>query len=199
MHKGIWWSLSLCKIWAEWVRLENAYSNHPKLGVLLGKVDKSSPKQEMTCYASVRLTVPNFIAVSQMYEKSITKLFYTPYFLGAPGGPPGAKFTSLHGDVHQGTLYEAAKFCPLPTIPLPDICCQSSSISWMAWPTDRQTTNTQKTVNDIVPTYHAATNKATVESWLCPQAFTPHVAGYQPMAAARMLSSLTPSVATLWV
>jgi len=30
--------------------------------------------------------------------------FYTLHFLGASGGPPGPKFTSLGGDVQEGTL-----------------------------------------------------------------------------------------------
>jgi len=57
--------------------------------------------KNMTCYASIPQTMPNFIDVGQtMYEKSVT-IFYTPHFLG-PQGPPGPKFTSLGSDVHQG-------------------------------------------------------------------------------------------------
>ena len=40
------------------------------------KVDQTSPKYQMTCYAQMPFIVANFIALGQtMYEKSVTKLF----------------------------------------------------------------------------------------------------------------------------
>jgi len=47
----------------------------------------------MICYAQMPLTVPNFIALGQtMYEKSVTKFFYTLQYFGALAGH-GSKFT----------------------------------------------------------------------------------------------------------
>jgi len=68
----------------------------PKIGVLPGKVDQSSPNQEKTYYTPMPLTMPNFVAVGQtIYEKSVT-IIHALHFLEA-AGPPGSKFTSLIG------------------------------------------------------------------------------------------------------
>ena len=89
----------------------------------------------MICYAQMPLIVPNFILLSQtMYEKSVTIFFYTLQYFGDPGGPPGLKFTDLGPDVQQGP--SIAKFRPVLKTRLRDICCQISSISLTAWPSD---------------------------------------------------------------
>jgi len=51
------------------------------------------------CYAPMPVTVPDFMALGQtVYEKSITKFFYTLPYSGAPGSP-GPKFTNLGSDI----------------------------------------------------------------------------------------------------
>ena len=77
--------------------------------------------------------------------------FLTPFSILAPQGTPGSKFTNLVPDIQQCPLYQPSKFRPFLKTPLLDICCQTSSISLMAWSTQKQT------VNDIVSAYHAAT------------------------------------------
>ena len=62
-----------------------------------------------------------------------------------------SKFTNLVHDIQQCLLYQPSKFRPILKIPVLDICCQTSSISLMAWSTQKQT------VNDIDSAYHAVT------------------------------------------
>ena len=140
------------------------------------KVDQSSPKSLRIRYRSIPLTTPNFVAVCQtVYEKSVT-IFCTLQFLGAAGDPdPWVKVQQSGWWRTARSLYQADKFRPLSTTPLGDICCQSSSILWTAWPTDRQT-DRQRKKNIMVallhratitnckrysPAFHAATNKLT--------------------------------------
>jgi len=51
-------------------------------------------------------------------------------------------------------LYQPAKFRPILRTPLRDICCQISSISLTAWPSD-------KNIKQYVSAYHVATNMKT--------------------------------------
>jgi len=127
--------------------------------LLPGKVGQTSLNSGNKCPLARPLTVPNFIELGQtVYEKSVT-IFYTLQYFGAPVGPSVSKFTNR-------PLYQVAKFSHILKTPVRDICCQSSSISSTAWPSDTQT----KTVNDIVSAYHAATKKVKSQSlfhWSC--------------------------------
>jgi len=73
--------------------------------------------------------------------RSVTNIFYTLQYFSAPGGPSGPKFTNPGNDVRQGPLYQSAKFRPLLTTGLWDICCRSLLISLNVWLTDRQKTS----------------------------------------------------------
>ena len=120
--KGIWWSLSLYKIWSE--SIHSSFDNMQVLIFWLGlKTPSHTPEIGVW---------PNFIAVSQtVYEKSVTN-FLHPLLFWRPRRTHWPKFTSPGGDVEQGPLYQATKVRPFPTTPVPDICCQSSSISLTA-------------------------------------------------------------------
>jgi len=48
--------------------------------------------------------------------------------------------TEQNRTVQQGSLYQNAKFCPILTTRIRDICCRSSSISLTAWPTTKPNT-----------------------------------------------------------
>jgi len=105
-----------------------------KIGVLPGKVDQSSPKEEKTCYAPILLTMRNFIAVGQRCTKKALRFLNASVFW-RPRGSTGSKFTSVGDDVHRGPRYQGAKFRPLPTTDIRDVCCQILSIC----PTHKQT------------------------------------------------------------
>jgi len=60
----------------------------------------------------------------------------------------GWKFTRLGTDVHQCPMHQCAKFRPILTTSVRDICCQSSLISLTAW-----STNSKRQV----PAYYTAT------------------------------------------
>jgi len=84
---------------------------------------------KMTCYAQMPLIVPNFIALVQtMYEKSVTKIFYTFSILDLRGGLSAPQFTNLGPVVQQGPRYGCAKFRLVLKTRLRDIRCQISSI-----------------------------------------------------------------------
>ena len=116
----------------------------------LGKVDQNSPKSLKTCYAIMPVIVQNFISLGQRcMRKALEIFFHLSLFL---------RSRTTWVKVHQSgwwctatSLYQAAKFCPVPKTPLWDICCQSSSISLMVWPHTH--TNTKR----YVSAYHAAT------------------------------------------
>jgi len=115
------------------------------------KLDQSSPKSPNTCYGTTSVIVSNFITLGQtMYEKSVTNFCYPPVNFGTRGGPLWTKFTNLGNDIQPGSVYECAKFCPILTTCIWDICCQTSLILLTAW----QTKNSKWQVS----AYHAATN-----------------------------------------
>jgi len=64
--------------------------------------------------------------VWKIYFISVTEFF-------TPGASPGPTFTNLGRDVQHGPLYQSAKFCPILTTPLRDICCQISWILLTTW------------------------------------------------------------------
>jgi len=102
--------------------------------------DQSSPNSGSKCQLVRPLTVPNFIALGQtVYEKSVI-IFYTLHYFGTAGGTPWAK-------VHQSgcwyiarpSIYKCAKFRPVLTTSVQNICSQNSPISLTAWHTETQT------------------------------------------------------------
>jgi len=111
--KGIWWSLSQYTKYGR-----SRYSSFDNMQVLI------------LCELGLKTPIhtpeigvwPNFIAVGQtVYEKSVTNFLHPLLFWR-----PRPKFTSPGGDVEQGSLYQATKFRPFPTTPVPDICCCQS-------------------------------------------------------------------------
>jgi len=118
--------------------------------VLSEKWTKVQKKSLKMCYAPMPV-MPNFIALRETkYEKSTTKFVYTLQDFCAPGGLPGPQFTNLGTAVQQGPDYHCAKFCPLLTTCLRDICCRTMLISVKEWSTDKNPAND-------VSAYHATT------------------------------------------
>ena len=95
-----------------------------------GNVGQSSPNSGSKCRLARPITMLNFTALGhRMYEKSVTKYFYTLQYFAAPGGPPGSQFINLGA---EGSLYQLAKFRPPVTTCLRDISCRTSLISLKA-------------------------------------------------------------------
>ena len=112
---------------------------------IAGPPDQSSPNSGNNCPLVRPLALPNFIALGQtMYEKRIT-IFHTLQYFGASGDPLGSKLTSLGTDIQQCPDYQCAKFRPLLTTCLRDICCRTLLISLKR---DRQTDKTSASVKD---------------------------------------------------
>jgi len=70
-----------------------------------------------------------------MYEKSVTNFCYPLVNFGTLEGPLWPKFTNLGTDIQPRPVYECAKFCPILTTCIRDICWQTSLISLTAWHT----------------------------------------------------------------
>ena len=57
------------------------------------------------------LVVTNFIALGQtIYEKSVTKMFYSLRYFGVTGEPLGSKFNNLSPDVQQSPPINLSNF-----------------------------------------------------------------------------------------
>jgi len=108
-----------------------------------GKVDQSSQKSQMTCYAPMPLIVPNLIALGQtMCDKSVT--IFSPFSILAPqGDAPGPKFTILGRYVQQDPLCQFAKFLFVLATRLRDL--PPNFVNFVDGVTDK------KTVNDASP------------------------------------------------
>jgi len=68
---------------------------------------------------------------NDVLEKRYKNILHLQFY-GAPGGPPGPKFTNLGPDAHQAPPYQPAKFRPVLKTPLRDNCFKISSISLTA-------------------------------------------------------------------
>jgi len=100
---------------------------------ITGPPGQSSRNSGNKCQLPTPLTMPNFIMLGQtLYEKALQFFYTIPYF-GAPGDPHAPKFTNLGDNVYQFS------FIKLKTLVRDiDLCCQSSSISLMLWPTHKK-------------------------------------------------------------
>jgi len=119
--------------------------------VLLEKWTKSSSKYLKIYDAPMPLVVPNFhralpndIRDKKRYKFLCPSVFYRP---------------SLGNDVQQDPDYQCAKFRPLLTTRLQDICCRTSLISLKAWPRDVTDKNTKRSIS----AYHVET----IREWPC--------------------------------
>ena len=96
---------------------------------------KNSPKSLKTCYPLKPPIMPNFVEIGQTtLEKSVTKICYTLQCFGSPWDPLG-QGSPVWVVGYTNPFYLHAKFRPVPTTPLRDICCQTSSILLSVWPT----------------------------------------------------------------
>jgi len=69
-------------------------------------------------------------AAAKRCTRKALQIFYTLRYFGAPGGPPGPKFSNLGSDIQQRPLYQFAKFRLVLRTPVRDTySCQILSIS----------------------------------------------------------------------
>ena len=79
---------------------------------------------------------PKPCQISSMSAKRCTRKalqFFTPLTFWGPRGLLGQSSPVWVVTYIKATVFHAAKFRPLPTTRLRDICCQSSSIWWTEW------------------------------------------------------------------
>ena len=79
--------------------------------------------------------------------QNLLKFVGVPQTTGSFSAASGPKFTSLATGVLHVPTYQCAKFCPVLTTYVWDICSQTSLISLTAWPTNKDTNKTRMWAN----------------------------------------------------
>jgi len=92
--------------------------------------------------------------------RRVLQFFYLLVNFGTPRGLLGPQFTNPGAEVQQGLVYQCAKFCPILSTYIRDICCQTR---WFRWQRDRQTNENKKPINykSPIPYGNKMTKKVT--------------------------------------
>jgi len=123
------------------VGLRQKCPRYPLLNICVPeKMDDSSPTHK--CPSSRQVS---WCSVKRCTRKALD-IFWNPSVFWHTRRTLEPKYMNLASDVHQGPLHQADKFQSVLKTPLRDDCCQSLSISSVAWPLPPHT-------------HHAATNK----------------------------------------